>query len=200
MLTPLQFKSNYFSILKEYESITGATVRKYMYQEFEFTQESDVFTAEQWNNLVKVASIIKANENRFKMESWHQELECGTAHCIAGWAESLVKNDTNYNDFDRDFNALETAVDMLSVHAKPFFYLTDTNLSPDVFDSGSWRWDTQEEHLETYKGLAEKLVMKWFIDPILEEARKESYELSSEITKFIEKAQQETEAQELTTV
>jgi hypothetical protein len=33
--------------------------------------------------------------------------------------------------------------------------------------------------------------MKWFIDPILEEARKESHDLSGEITQFVQKSQQE---------
>jgi hypothetical protein len=37
-----------------------------------------------------------------------------------------------------------------------------------------------------HQGLAERLVMKWFIDPILEEARKDSYVLSTEFTKFLE--------------
>jgi hypothetical protein len=41
--------------------------------------------------------------------------------------------------------------------------------------------------------------MKWFIKPILEEARRESYGLSNEIAQFIQKAKEETQVKELIT-
>jgi hypothetical protein len=185
MLTPIDFKNNYFALLAESQSITGVTPRRGLYDEYEDVTENDKFTAEQWNNLVKVASIIKANQNRLEMHTWHNPSECGVVHCIAGWAESLVKNNTNYLN-SRD--TLETAKVVLSEYAEPFFFIEMPVIIPiPTLDN----WVSTIEKRKEHEGLAEKLVMKWFIDPILEEARKESYELSSEITKFIEKAQQE---------
>jgi hypothetical protein len=178
MLTPLQLKSNYFSLLADSKNITGMGHCSYMRNKYDYINitEDTTFTTEQWDNLVKVASIIKANENRFDMTEWHDYNDCGTTHCIAGWAVSLAMNDTNFDGLN---STCTIAIDMLSKYVEPFFWVTTFNL--DL------------EDIETYKGLAEKLVMKWFIDPILEEARKESYELSNEITQFIQKAQKETQ-------
>jgi hypothetical protein len=185
MLTPLQLKSNYFSLLDDYENITGSTpaepleLKDVSYDTIIIT-EKDSFTTFQWDNLVKVASIIESNVDRFDMGIWHTRNECGTAHCIAGWAESLAMNDTNY---DRYGNTFTVAKDMLSHYVTPFFWITNFTLGVPV----------------THKGLAEQLVMKWFIKPILEEARRESYELSNEITQFIQKAKEETQVKELIT-
>ncbi len=177
MLTPIDFKNNYFALLAESQSITGeAPCDMLFYGDYEDVTEDDEFTSEQWNNLVKVASIIKANENRFAMQNWHKKTECGVVHCIAGWAESLAKNNTNYL---YPVNTWDTAREVLSEYAEPFFFIEITALVVSM--------DKRKEH----EGLAEQLVMKWFIDPILEEARKESHELSSEINQFIQNAQQE---------
>jgi hypothetical protein len=176
MLTPIDFKNNYFALLAESQSITGVTPLRALYMEYVDVTEDDKFTDEQWSNLVKVASIIKANENRFEMKTWHKESECGVVHCIAGWAESLVKNDTNYM---APYDTWDTAARVLSEYAEPFFFIEIRSLAYSI--------DERKE----YEGLAEKLVMKWFIDPILEEARKESHQLSSEITQFIQRTQQE---------
>jgi hypothetical protein len=175
MLTPIDFKNNYFALLAESEEITCVRPIESMFwrNNYIFDSRSSI-TSEQWSNLVKIASIIKSNQNRFNMDNWHTQNSCGTSHCICGWAESLYMNDANYSGITH--NNLEIATNMLSHYARPFFWIMHSNLNLKE---------------ESHKGLPEKLVMKWFIDPILEEARKESYELSSEITKFIEKAQQE---------
>jgi hypothetical protein len=195
MLTPLQIKSNYSSLFADSSNITGIIPPVHLsgYRCITIT-DKDTFTTKQWDNLVKVASIIKANENRFDMSEWHGYNECGTTHCIAGWAESLAMNDTNYSDMD-DSNFV--AENMLSHYVKPFFWVTDDNLG--IGDN----WVTDDNlgigDNVGFNGLAEQLVMKWFIDPILEEARRESYELSNEITQFIQKAKEETQANELIT-
>jgi len=187
MLTPLQFKFNYLSLLADSEIITGVTPCwvGYAYDAYDAyaVTKKDSLTTLQWDNLVKVASIIEANANRFDMSIWHNQNECGTAHCIAGWAESLAMNDTNYYKVG---NTIDVAVDMLSVYVKPFFWITTGNLynSAEVIP---------------LEGLAEQLVMKWFIKPILEEARRESYELSNEIAQFIQKTKEETQVKELIT-
>jgi hypothetical protein len=90
MLTPLQLKSNYFSLLADSEKITGVTPRCFAYTyDADALIEKDSLTTLQWDNLVKVASIIEANADRFDMTIWHNQNECGTAHCIAGWADIL---------------------------------------------------------------------------------------------------------------
>jgi hypothetical protein len=79
------------------------------------------------------------------------------------------------------YSTWETARKVLSKYAEPFFFIEISALAYSI---------SIDERKE-YEGLPEQLVMKWFIDPILEEARKESHELSSEITQFIQKAQKE---------
>lgn len=187
MLKPIDFKNNYFELLKESKAITGRDADVFSFHVHKETTEADTFTAEQWSNLVKVASIIKANVNRFDMAEWHIITECGTAHCIAGWAESLAENDTNYCEFGPSANTRNIAIGMLSVYAEPFFWVTTENLFPE-YCFCDWVQEIQQ-----HEGLAERLVMKYFIDPILEEASKESYELSSEVTHFIERAQKDLE-------
>lgn len=188
MLTPIQFRDNYYALLADAEKITGIKTDPFMWHRNDHIFNSGLqITSEQWSNLVKIASIIKSNESRFHMSRWHMETSCGTAHCIAGWAVSLHMNDTNYSGDHLD--SLFIAQTMLSRYAEPFFWIADYNLG------------FENEYIkEIYKGLAERLVMKWFIDPILEEARKESHELSCEITQFIQKVREETKTQELTTV
>jgi hypothetical protein len=177
MLTPIDFKNNYFALLAESEQITGVRPDDFMFSRNDviFNSGSSI-TAEQWSNLVRVASIIKSNQNRFNMDSWHTKNSCGTSHCIAGYAHALYMNDIDYYSNINTRDITEIATNMLSHYAQPFFWIMQSNLNLKT---------------ESYKGLPEQLVMKWFIDPILEEARKESYELSSEITQFVQKSQQE---------
>ena len=185
MLTPLQLKSNYFSLLADCENITGVTLEDHWsVRAYKNLTNKDSLTTKQWENLVEVASIIESNANRLCMMSWHTVNECGTAHCIAGWAQSLAMNDTNYkNTWNPSHGRVSTiAIDMLSSYAEPFFWITSANLKvPESL------------------GLAEEMVMKWFIKPILDEARRESYELSTEISQFIQKAKEETQVKELIT-
>jgi len=156
-------------------------------------------SAFEWKNLVEVCSIIKANFNRFNMATWHDKKEsCGTVHCIAGWAASLMVADTNTNDFsyleeeipEQHYESIVTqnsfserppvlpvstiANYMLSGYLNPFFYLTNNNLRlPDDYD-------------------IETVIMEELIEPILEIANQECLTLSQEVTQFIEKAKQET--------
>ena len=191
MLTPLQLNSNYLSLLADSEKITGVTpcgLGLNWYYIADALTEKDSLTTLQWGNLVKVASIIESNADRFDMATWHIQNECGTAHCIAGWAESLAMNDTNYCKVG---NTIDVAVDMLSNYVKPFFWITNANLFGAC--SGAPQYVLQYHRLKgIHGGLAEQLVMKWFIKPILEEARRESYELSNEIAQFNQKAKELT--------
>lgn len=48
------------------------------------------------DNLLEIYNIIKANRKNFIMSAWHsliiknkKERTCGTAHCLAGWADAL---------------------------------------------------------------------------------------------------------------
>lgn len=176
MLTPIDFKNNYFALLAESEQITGVRPEDYMFWRNDNIFNSGIsITTEQWSNLVKVASIIKSNQNRFDMNAWHTKNSCGTAHCISGYAHALYMNDIDYYDFECS-GILEIATNMLSHYAEPFFWIMHYNLNTDKL---------------YHKGLPEQLVMKWFIDPILEEARKESHELSGELTQFVQKSQEE---------
>lgn len=153
----------------------------------------------EWKNLVEVCSIIKANSTRFNMAMWHNKKEsCGTVHCIAGWAASLMVADTNTDQFTYEENDLpeqyyesimtanmdSNTPDILSVstianymlsgYLNPFFYLTSNNLRlPDDYD-------------------IETVIMEELIEPILEIANQECLTLSQEVTQFIEKAKQET--------
>lgn len=156
-------------------------------------------SAFEWKNLVEVCSIIKANSTRFNMAMWHDKKEsCGTVHCIAGWAASLMVSDTNTNQFAYDekdlpeqhyecivsenigvekptvLSVATIASYMLSSYLYPFFYLTAQNLGlPLDYD-------------------IETVIMEELIEPILEIANQECLTLSQEVTQFIEKAKQET--------
>jgi hypothetical protein len=177
MLTPLDLKNNYYALLAESHRITGVCPDMYMIdsENYNYVTQDDSLTAEQWDNLVKVASIIKANENRFDMREWHGKAECGTCHCLAGWAQSLEQNNTNCDAIGAEYAGIR----MLSEFVSPFFWVSLDNLI-----SG---YEFHKDH----EGLAEELVIKYLIDPVLEEARRESYELSSELNEFIQKAKQE---------
>jgi hypothetical protein len=150
----------------------------------------------QWDNLVKVCSIIKANDKRFNMTTWHDKNKCGTVHCIAGWAASLALSDTNISGFSHEiveisqdilnglgdmqpnyyneYTTPDIAKYMLSDAIYPFFLLNFSNLG------------------NIPEGMAETLVMEELIDPILEMAKEQRKELSAEVQQFIQKAQKET--------
>jgi hypothetical protein len=148
-----------------------------------------------WDNLVKVCSIIKANSERFNMESWHDDKHpCGTAHCIAGWTATLMLNDTNIFVYDHKLGDISSedftkylessgyniynlstvgtsiiAIYMLSNLIEPFFYLTRDSFGIDDDDYN-----------------IESIIMRHFIDVVLERAKEESHELSSEFQEFVE--------------
>jgi hypothetical protein len=152
----------------------------------------------QWNNLVKTCSVIAANTNRFYMNSYHDAYrsECGTTHCLAGWAISLLLKDTNYDDsqvgkllivlenytadtgrFFSEYsgpNNSQIGAFLLSQYVKPFFHITNRNI-----------WQDNQLALNN---TAEELVTKYLINPVLEEAKRESYELTTEVQQFIERA------------
>lgn len=149
----------------------------------------------QWGNLVKVCSIIKANSERFYMEMWHDNKHpCGTAHCIAGWATTLMFNDTNISEYEHKLADITSedfakyiessgyniynlstvgtpaiANYMLSKLIDPFFYLTR-----DGFGIDDDNYDIED------------IIMRHFINVVLERAKEESYELSSEFQEFVE--------------
>ena len=192
MLTPLDFKKIYHENVHRVDILQDARIQ--YRQHLCNVTESDSLTTEQWNNLVKVCAIIKSNSERFYMAHWHTPYhivnECGTTHCIAGWAASLAANDTNLRTMDNYFYAellgktpeeVESirmkfedeyinpvsyiAQRMLSNYVSPFFYWTR-----GVYDSG-----------ET----AEQVIMDCFIDAVLAEAEAESNEILEEFNRTI---------------
>jgi hypothetical protein len=187
MLTPLDIKYNYLQA----HSLAGKDNTIWFDDCLAHVTEQHSFTQSQWDNLVKVCSVIKANQDRFDMRQYHTHHSCGTVHCIAGWAISLELNDTNttanlpvdlmdvvtkYSDNKSDHDprsmyVSEIAGLILSNYVIPFFYLTYSN------------------HPEF---TAEELVMQFFVDPILAEAERESYELTQEVKEFISRAKEET--------
>lgn len=184
MLTPLDLKDNYQKANPKYDYIP------WYHMFLADVTEEDQFTQQQWDNLVKVCSVIDANQNRLYMKAWHDDeiSVCGTTHCIAGWAVSLEKNDTNTQSRDvidilekYDFCHMDisgvaaAAAAMMSTYVVPFFYIIYPGKDADgVLMS------------------AEDLVMKYLIRPVLDEAKRDSYQLSQEVQEFIDIAKRET--------
>ncbi|QGT54449.1 hypothetical protein b3_0206 [Synechococcus phage B3] len=189
MITTTHLTEYYNNILKRVQGSEKAP--------YPFTKDLPLSQFE-WKNLVEVCSIIKANSNRFNMATWHDKKEsCGTVHCIAGWAASLMVADTNTNTFSYNveeipeqhyesimntnmsyapgiFAVSTIASYMLSNYLYPFFFLTTAHLGlPLDYD-------------------IETVIMEELIEPILEIASQECLTLSQEVTQFIEKAKQET--------
>jgi hypothetical protein len=186
MLTPLDFKFNFQQAVPDYAE--NDYYRNYLAG----VTEQDQFTQQQWDNLVKVCSVIDANQDRFYMANWHNGTvnECGTSHCIAGWAISLEKNDTNtttlavediikkYNFQSHDpnlYGITAAAAAMMSTYVVPFFFI--------IFGRNCGK----EDYIS-----AEELMMKYLIRPVLDEAKRESYQLSQEVQEFINTVKRET--------
>lgn len=126
--------------------------------------KTDTFTAYQWGKLVRVCRVIKEYETRFSMNDWHVKKSCGTTHCLAGWALALEYGDIDIDDIDQPdrrmlvpddylkdeyLTTAETAEFFLSTYTRPFFYFTN--------------------RADSVNNDAERLVMKYFIEPIIQE-------------------------------
>ncbi|QGT54487.1 hypothetical protein b3_0245 [Synechococcus phage B3] len=200
MLTPIQFKQNFYQMMKEIEDKTLDVLYEYaeeLASEIYLRAHTQI-TQFQWNNLVKTCSVIAANTDRFYMNSYHDAYrsECGTTHCLAGWSISLLLKDTNYEDsqvgkllmvlenytadMERFFceysgpNNSQIGAFLLSEYVKPFFYITNRTM---------WK-----DNQLVLNNTAEELVTKYLINPVLEEAKRESHELTTEVQQFIERA------------
>ena len=192
MLTPLDFKKIYDENIHRVNVLGDAEIQ---YREhLQDATESDSLTSEQWNNLVKVCSIIKANSERFYMAHWHTpdhiENECGTSHCIAGWAASLAANDTDLRTMDQGFYARllgKTDEEVESIRMKfedsftnPVSYIANQMLSDYVSPFFYWTRGIYGSG-ET----AEQVIMDCFIDAVLAEAEAESNEILEEFNRTI---------------
>jgi hypothetical protein len=172
VLTPLDFQRNFNQIIAEIEA-KDLPVNTICPQEnykniLANVTETDTFTAYQWWKLVRVCRVIKEYETRFSMDDWHHKKDCGTTHCLAGWAIALEYGDIDIDDIDvydrrmlvpddyvedEYLSTTETAVFFLSKYTQPFFYFTNR---ADGFNKD-----------------AERLVMKYFIEPIIQEDDKD---------------------------
>ena len=70
-----------------------------------------------------VAKAILSDPRRFEMASWTGCNECGTTHCIAGWARELGGGPVT--DFAHQFGDEMLGLALLGHEATPHFY--DTN-------------------------------------------------------------------------
>lgn len=67
-------------------------------------------TREQANkNIKQVYDIIRDRPEEFNMSNWHcinfdGEKQCGTAHCLAGWAEVLYEQKTYCDNLKKRLN------------------------------------------------------------------------------------------------
>ena len=195
MLTPTQIVNCYNNIIVEIVSDYPDDLQ-YRDCAWKPLTELKPMTEFQWNNLVKVCSIIKANSERFYMEKWHDEKHsCGTTHCIAGWAASLLLGDTNLMDETTKLTKINSpdllnfldsqgynigsiststiGVFMLSDIVYPFFYLTR-----DSFGIDDEAYDIED------------IIMREFIDVVLEAAKDSSQELTQEINQLIAQMKQ----------
>lgn len=51
-------------------------------------------------NVNKLISLIKENQNLFYMATLHDYTHCGTTHCLAGWAAVIIASERdNYKDY-----------------------------------------------------------------------------------------------------
>jgi hypothetical protein len=190
MITPLQLEELYNNLIGEINSDENLKIR-INYQEpgeeaFDNVTEESTITESQWQLLVEVCHMIVANTNKFRMDSFHGiGHNCGTTHCIAGWAVAVAAgdNDCNYFRYFREsynnfmdslpsairvtFATSDYAAYLISEYTKPFFYITNNYGYSD--DSVT----------------AEDLVMKHFVLPILNIAEEESFQLSDEANRMI---------------
>jgi hypothetical protein len=101
--------------------------------------EYESLTERQWQNLFDVCSVVHANSHLFDMNYFHNVNECGTSHCLAGWAVAMEMNDSKHTYIDYGNSAWlnliekygiqgfpssgDIATAMLSEYIEPFFYL-----------------------------------------------------------------------------
>ncbi|QGT54471.1 hypothetical protein b3_0228 [Synechococcus phage B3] len=134
----------------------------------------DSLTERQWQNLFDVCCIIEANYDRFDMAEYHSYNECGTTHCLAGWAVALEANDPDFSytysldylleKYNLRYRAAtsDIAAAILSEYIKPFFYL--------------------------YQGRnPENVMYREFILPVIEEGKKDGLIVSPHAQDFITK-------------
>ena len=172
MLTPLDFRNSYHNIVGEIES--GDLPVNYEVAERDYervlvnVKDTDTFTEFQWRKLVKICRVVKELSGRLSMNEWHGKNSCGTTHCLAGWAVALEFGDIDVDwvdesdrrmlvpdDYEEDayLTTSQVAEFFLSKYTRPFFFFTNST-------------DSTEK-------LAENLIMKHFIDPILKEDDKD---------------------------
>lgn len=162
MLTPLQLRQIYIDTVKELNPNDWPLAQEQLREDgteetdedildwigafpYPEVNENSSLSQEQWNNLVDVCHTIKENEKLFDMEYWHEKKNCGTTHCIAGWAVALYLKNPNFDDHpdlpefvnSYDFsnctvgsptsiNATATlGTVLLSEYISPFFYLVE---------------------------------------------------------------------------
>lgn len=178
MFTLEDFATCYDNIISEVKNYNPSCDYSSYFEKYPNMVSRSPMTEDQWDNLVKVCSVIEANYNRFKMATYHETHTCGTAHCIAGWAASIAVGDTNDNKIAYKSNDQQEVLPIsvfssrfISEYTYPFYFLTNDNLAlPNDFD-------------------IEDLVMRHFIEPVLEAAKYSSQELTEEINQLIAKMQ-----------
>jgi hypothetical protein len=79
----------------------------------------------QRQRLTVIADIVCTQPERLQMDNWHSE--CGTAHCIAGWADHLAgspKYSAVFLDNHVEFSSIpwKTGQIMLGHEATDYFY------------------------------------------------------------------------------
>jgi hypothetical protein len=172
MLTPLDFRNSYHNIVGEIES--GELPVNYDVAERDYervlvnVKDTDTFTEFQWRKLVKICRVVKELSGRLSMNEWHGKNSCGTTHCLAGWAVALEVGDIDVDwvdesdrrmlvpdDYEEDdyLTTSQVAEYFLSKYTRPFFFFTNST--------------------ESSEKIAEDLIMKHFIDPILKEDDKD---------------------------
>jgi hypothetical protein len=135
----------------------------------------DRLTEQQWQNLFDVCSIIEVNFDRLDMRRYHGHNQCGTTHCLAGWAVAYEMNDPDFRYYAEDENRYiqilekyglalwsespQIAEAILSKFIEPFFYLYQSN--------------------------AETVVFREFILPVIEEGKKDGLFVSPHAVDFI---------------
>ncbi|QGT54488.1 hypothetical protein b3_0246 [Synechococcus phage B3] len=172
MLTPLDFRNSFNKIMAEIE-VKDLPVNIFIQQEnykkiLADVDKTDTFTEYQWRKLVRVCRAIKEYETRFSMDDWHYKKGCGTTHCLAGWTLALEYGDIDIDDINVDDRRMlvpddymndeylstpKTAEFFLSKYTRPFFFFTN--------------------RVDGVNKDAERLVMKYFIEPILQEDDKD---------------------------
>lgn len=76
--------------------------------------------------LRKIAAVIQEKPAEFDISDYHTEHECGTAHCIGGWAEVLSGRPQTM--------VFTQPRDLLELTNKEAFRLFHAQLWPEQFD------------------------------------------------------------------